>query len=190
MVKQKGVKAPQSYDDTTYPMKAYEYCLLGATNKELAELFKVTHQSIEYWIRHKDKFRHAVEAGRTEANAKVAQSLFRRAVGYSHPDEQIISNRVKHYGEDGAIIKEETEALRVPITKHYPPDTKAAQFWLQNRTRHTDQPWVHAMSHEITGKGGGPVEISNVDIDVKDLTIEELKLLETIGLKGKDEKNA
>ena len=60
-----------------------------------------------------------IRQGKLEADSNVAQSLYHRATGYSHPDEKIM----QHKGE----------VVRVPTTKHYPPDTQAMGLWLKNR---------------------------------------------------------
>lgn len=102
-----------------YAELAHNYCLLGATNPRLAELFGVSVTTIEAWLRtHKD-FSSAVMEGRDAADANVARSLYHRALGYTHPEEKIFNNA--------------GEVIRVETVKHYPPDTNAANLWLMNR---------------------------------------------------------
>ena len=43
----------------------------------------------------------------------------------------------------------------VPTTKHYPPDTTAAIFWLKNRQK---SKWRDKQDHEISGPDGKPIE--------------------------------
>jgi hypothetical protein len=102
-----------------YNKQAYELCLLGYTNEKLAAFFDVPLPTFENWVKKYKRLRSALESGREPADAKVAASLFERANGYSHPDEQIFN----HQGSP----------LVVPTTKHYPPDTAAAMIWLRNR---------------------------------------------------------
>ena len=45
--------------------------------------------------------------------------MYQRACGYTHPEEQLFQFR--------------GEVIRAKTTKHYPPDTEAAKFWLRNR---------------------------------------------------------
>lgn len=101
--------------------QAEKLCKLGATNAELADFFEVSERSIERWGCEKEEFRRALRAGKEPADDRVEMALYHRAVGYSHPDTDI---RVI----EGQIVKTE-------ITKHYPPDTKAALAWLYNRRK-------------------------------------------------------
>jgi hypothetical protein len=58
-------------------------------------------------------------SGKGRADAVVADRLFARATGYSHPDVH--------------IAQYEGRVIVTPIIKHYPPDTPAASLWLRNR---------------------------------------------------------
>lgn len=78
------------------------------------------------------------------ADAEIASSLYHKAKGYSHPDVHI-----SNYQGDITITE---------ITKHYPPDTTAAKYWLTNR-----QPDLWREGIELTGKGGGPIETKSTD---------------------------
>lgn len=85
--------------------QAHSLALLGATDADLADFFDVTPQTINNWKKDFQEFFDALKAGKSLADAKVAKSLFQRAVGYDIGD------------------------------KHYPSDTTAAIFWLKNRRR-------------------------------------------------------
>jgi len=106
-----------------YPEKAYKLCLLGATDKQLADFFEVSEQTINAWKKAHPAFFESLKRGKDEADANVANSLYRRALGYSHDAVKIVAN---------ANTKEEHI---VPYTEHYPPDTTACIFWLKNRQK-------------------------------------------------------
>src|SRR5216684_265993 len=82
------------------------------------------------------EFRESITRGKIEADAHVAEALYRRACGYSHP-------AVKIFLPPGA-----SEPIYAPYTKHYPPDTKAALAWLSRR-----QPglWRERQKVNVTG---------------------------------------
>jgi len=102
-----------------YSEQTYKLCLLGATDVELADFFNVAESTIHLWkIEHPD-FSESIKRGKVQADATVAESLYKRANGYEHPEVDI-----KMY--EGQIIMTD-------ITKHYPPDTAACFIWLKNR---------------------------------------------------------
>ncbi|GEP60637.1 hypothetical protein RSO01_78030 [Reyranella soli] len=100
---------------------AREHCLLGATNDELAEVFEVSPRTIDNWIAHHPDFAAAVRGGRRRADAKVAASLYARAVGFRHKVERTF------------LCRGEPKSFSVTVA--YPPDTQACIFWLRNRRR-------------------------------------------------------
>lgn len=112
---------------------ARNYCLLGATDEDLAKFFDVSTSTISNWKVAHPEFKQALIEGRDYADANVASRLYNRAMGYTHPDTHISSYQ--------GIVTE------TPITKHYPPDTVAAIFWLKNRQRHK---WRDKIETEIT----------------------------------------
>jgi hypothetical protein len=117
---------------------AYKFCMLGADNKRLGELFGVDMERIEHWIATKRDFREAVQMGREIADAEIAHALYHRAKGYSHKAEKIFYD-----GKAGDVVRAE-------YTEHYPPDTQAASFWLRNR-----HPEKWREKTEVAHDGGG-----------------------------------
>jgi hypothetical protein len=61
----------------------------------------------------------SLKRGKDEVDALVEQSLFRRAMGYTHP-------ATKFFQAGGMILKEH-------YVEHYPPDATSMIFWLKNR---------------------------------------------------------
>jgi hypothetical protein len=102
-----------------YVAQAAKLCALGATDAQLADFFEVSVSTIALWkVQHKE-FSDAIKVPKAEADERVEQSLYRRAMGYEHDEVDI---RVV----GGEIVQ-------TPIRKFYPPDTAAAIFWLKNR---------------------------------------------------------
>ena len=99
--------------------EAFRRCLCGATDEQLADCFKINRSTLHRWKIQHTEFRDTIKRGKAHADGKVANALFLRALGYSHPEDRIFIN-------DG-------KPLIVPTTKHYPPDTAAAYIWLKNR---------------------------------------------------------
>lgn len=102
-----------------YAEQAFRLCLLGATDDDLAKFFHVSVTTIDNWkVAHSD-FLVSLKSGKEDADALVAKSLFKRAIGHTVPETKVFNNQ-------GEILTHEVE-------KHIPADTTAAIFWLKNR---------------------------------------------------------
>lgn len=128
-----------------YAEQAYKLCLLGHTDKELADFFEVAESTIYEWKKVHPEFSESITNGKEVADAEIAVSLYQRAKGYSHPEDK--------------IFQYEGDPVVVPTIKHYPPDTAAAFIWLKNRQKGK---WRDTQQHELTGAGGGPIETKSV----------------------------
>lgn len=131
---------PSKYDPAKTPEQAYKLCLLGATDKEVADFFGVSEQTLNNWKAQHPEFLEALNRGKIDADARVAQSLYHRALGYEHPDTDI---RVVN-----------GEVVMTPTVKRYPPDTVAAIFWLKNRQRGK---WRDKVEHDHGVQPGNPL---------------------------------
>lgn len=125
-----------------YAEQARKLCLLGYTDDQLADFFEVAVSTISKWKVDHPEFSEAIKKGKDISDAEVTDSLYQRAMGYAAPDTDI---RVI----DNQIVKTQ-------ITKHYPPDTAAAIFWLKNRQK---KMWRDKIDHGIEGADGGPVQV-------------------------------
>lgn len=124
-----------------YCRMAYRSALLGATDEDLADLFDVSERTITTWKQEHIEFSSALKKGKELADGKVVESLYKRATGYSHPDVDI-----KMF--DGKVIT-------TKLTKHYPPDTTAAIFWLKNRQK---KAWRDKQEIGLTDNEGKDVQ--------------------------------
>jgi len=155
---------------------------LGARISDLAVMFNVCEGTIDYWIRHREDFESAVKQGRTECMLQVAQGLFKKATGFTHPDTHILTNRVKVFDEHGNVAEEHTEALMIPIVKYYPPDTPAAIKYLSILGRELGWSEVHNVSMDVNHSGD--INIHKVEeLSMEDLSEEVKALLFDINLK-------
>jgi len=148
---------PTEYDPKKTAKQAKKACLMGATDKDLADFFEVSETTINNWKNQHPEFLESIKRGKEVADANVAKSLYDRAMGYEHPEVHVSNYQ-------GAITL-------TPLVKRYPPDTTAGIFWMKNR-----QPdkWSDRRQTEITGKGGGPVQILPFEfVDAEPETSEE-----------------
>ena len=113
-----GAGRPSLYKPE-FAEQAYELCLAGATNQELADGFDVGHSTIDNWLRKHPEFAQAVRNGRDLADGQVARGLYTRALGYDYETTRVVLHR--------------GEPVSVRQTVHRPPDVRACIFWLRNR---------------------------------------------------------
>ena len=90
------------------------------TDSEIAAFFGITETTINNWKNEFPAFLASLNAGKTIADAEVADSLYRRAMG----EVVFTERRVK--GENG-----EYEVIR--LMQSVPSDPGAAKLWLTNR---------------------------------------------------------
>ncbi len=130
----RAVGRPTSYRNE-YAEQAYKLCLLGATDARMADFFGVVESTLNLWKVEIPEFSESITRGKDAADAVIAESLFHRAKGYSHPEVHVSNFQ--------------GNVTLTPLTKHYPPDTPAASLWLRNR-----QPklWRDKMETELSGQ--------------------------------------
>lgn len=110
--------------DPEHIRQARELAKLGATDQQMANFFQVNRDTFHEWRKRHPELAAAVTEGKADADDRVTQSLFARAVGYTHDEEDIRTVSV-----GGGM----SEIRKTPTTRHYPPDVVACIFWLKNR---------------------------------------------------------
>lgn len=130
--------------------QAQKLCMLGATDREIADFFDVSTVTIWRWAHRFDNFCNALRAGKEACDDRVERSLYNRAIGYSFDAVKIF------------MPKDATGPVYAPYVEHVSPDVSAASLWLRNRRGDT---WRDKQSHEHTGKDGAPlIPVINVSI--------------------------
>lgn len=119
----------------------YKLCLLGATDKEMADIIGVTESTFNLWKGKHKEFSESLTRGKVVADAEIAKSLYHRAKGYEHKETITATYQ-------GQI----TDTM--DVIKHYPPDTPAATLWLKNR-----QPDKWRDKVEIDQNATGSIEV-------------------------------
>lgn len=115
--------------------RATDYCLLGATNEDLAEFFGVDVSSVQRWLVEIPSFAKAVSKGREVANVRVVKALHAAATGYKHQETKlnVVKGRLK----------------TTVVTKHYAPNVNAAALILMNRD---SKRWKDTKTVEHSGR--------------------------------------
>lgn len=117
-----------------YNEQVEKLCRLGATDKEIADFFDVSEQTLNTWKNKHPEFLESIKKGKVHADAMVADRLYQRALGYEHQDVDL------------KIYK--GEIIETKLTKYYPPDPTAAIFWLKNR-RPKEWRDKHEVEHKL-----------------------------------------
>ena len=115
-----------------YDEQAEKLCKLGAIDVELADFFNVSEQTINTWKKKHPTFLESIKRGKEIADMEVANSLYKKATGYTTDD-------VKIFQYEGMPVK-------VPYIKEYQPDTTSIIFWLKNRR---PDKWRDKTEHDV-----------------------------------------
>lgn len=106
---------------TEFNDQARKLCLLGATDEELADFFSVCVATINNWKAAFPAFLASINDGKVSADANVADSLYRRAVG-----ENIIVEKA---------IKDGDKYVTMKLSQFVPGEVQAQRLWLLNRRK-------------------------------------------------------
>jgi hypothetical protein len=87
----------------------------------MADALNINVNTLSNWMDKHSEFSRAIESGKVQADAEVAERLYSRATGHNH-------GAVKIFMPAGAQAP-----VYAPYTEHYPPDTNAALAWLARR---------------------------------------------------------
>lgn len=148
MAKNKGGRPTQYSEEKRDTV--YKLCLLGATDKQIADILGIAESTLNNWKNKYPEFMESITRGKMIADAEVAHSLRHRAIGYSHKAVKIFNN-----GAD-------KQPSIIEYTEHYPPDTQAAAIWLYNR--HPDK-WKRSPSPDDDDDEVVPVKINISVVD-------------------------
>lgn len=138
---------PSKYKEE-YAEQAYNYCLLGAIDEQLASFFDVSVTTINTWKETYPDFLASIKKGKEQADLEVTQSLKKRASGMKLKKQVV---------KEGGIVEIEDEI---------PPDTTAMIFWLKNR-----QPKIWRDKQET--EHSGRIEITSLGSLIDELSEDE-----------------
>jgi len=155
-----------------YSGQAYKLCLLGATDKDLAEFFEVEERTINNWKKDYEEFFHSIRNGKKIADMEVATSLYQTTQDRTVIEQQAIKCKEVSYNRAGKRVEKETVKI-VEVEKTIPADFRSQSFWLKNRKSDT---WRDKTEVENTNK---------ISFDTTNLTEEEKEQLFEISLKLK-----
>lgn len=112
---------PTKYRGNATDTYTRKLALLGLTNEEIAAQLDINTETLYAWVKQYPTFSNALHAGKVEADAEIASSLYEKAAGLA---QTIELNEVLDSNGEVRLLKK--------VRKHA-PDTAAAFIWLKNR---------------------------------------------------------
>jgi len=116
---------PKEYIQDLHDSWAWSLAMEGLTDKEIAEKLGIAKSTLNNWKNEHPTFLDSLKAGKEPIDAKVQNSLYQRAIGYSYKEKKVVVELDSNGNQKPARI-ETTEKI-------VPPDTTAQIFWLKNR---------------------------------------------------------
>jgi hypothetical protein len=93
-----------------YCRQAYRLALLGLTDKQMADVFGVTEPILSSRKHEHADFRQTLLDGKVIADSEVAESLYKRSLGWSHESSKVVRPAAK-------------TPVVVRYIERFPPDT-------------------------------------------------------------------
>lgn len=104
-----------------YAEQARKLALLGQTDAQMAGFFGIGEATLNRWKIEQEGFRESIHAGKEWADANIADSLYKSALGGSTVTE----------------VREEPDSegniIRKRLIRELPADVRAQRYWLGNR---------------------------------------------------------
>lgn len=153
--------APSKYKQE-YCEQVFKLCLLGATDKEIADFFNVKESTINNWKVYHPEFLESIKKGKLNADAEVANSLYKRALGFEYDEITYEKINIDVDGIEEATDEDiKTEAYKKKIvSKMIVPDVAAQNIWLKNRrgkVAKQAQRWADKVETGLTDNEGNDV---------------------------------
>lgn len=125
------VGRPTKYDPI-FNEQVFKLCLLGATDKEIADFLNIRESTLNNWKIEFPEFMESIKKGKGKADSQVAEKLFKRAIGFKFDEVTFERFEKTEIDEFGNVTKEPGTKVKT-VRKLVVPDTTAQIFWLKNR---------------------------------------------------------
>lgn len=143
--------------DDKYLQQATQLTFLGLTEQQIADIWGVALVTLHKWKNNHPGFYEALQNGRMQALGKVAESLYKAAIGYEY--------------DDVAVTSYQGEVTVTPIKKYKGPNPWAAAKILALK----DPSW-----REVQRSESIHTNINIAKLDLSSMNPEQLALLESI----------
>lgn len=125
------------YDAARTPSILFCLAAAGKTNHDMANLLKISDQTLSEWTSKYPAIAEALKDGRSGVDKEVENALLKSALGYDASTETVRGRMV-----NGKLVPKDAEKKKHMV----PPNVTAQIFWLKNRMR---QKWADVHNHVI-----------------------------------------
>ena len=141
------------------PRMVFQMALLGLNDQQMSDVIGVSRTNFSEWKKKYPDLLDALVNGKSIADAKVAEALYKCAIGYEYEEEAVFK------GKNGSpeVVK---------VNKYKGPDAWAATKWLTTRQREL---WKDTPKDDVK-------IVNFTNINLSGLSTDELMLAEKIGL--------
>jgi hypothetical protein len=143
--------------------KVYMLSLLGATENDLAIGLDVSLPTIKKWKQNHKEFKRAIDDGTLGLLSETAKALARRALGFEYDEEVVTFDRSSH------------SWVHTTKKTFIPPDPWSAARLLELKGRNFG--WSVTQNIQLNQTN------TNININLSELSTEQLAVLEHISLK-------
>ncbi len=144
---------------------AFNFALLGATDKELAAALEVNVDTINEWKKAHPEFSVSINDGKAKADARVASALYKIATGYIARETTFEKvgpgDDTIEVGEEGMETIEQDLYKKKVVVKDIAPNVAAINIWLKNRRGKVD-PDAQRWADKVETEHSGSVEITQI----------------------------
>src|SRR5690606_18713981 len=106
---------------TEYAVQVRKLALLGLTDAGIGDFFQVSEQTVNNWKHAHPEFLESIRSGKQVADAEVAASLYRAAIGGG-----TVTELKEEVDSEGNITTKKA-------VKELPANVTAQRYWLGNR---------------------------------------------------------
>jgi hypothetical protein len=113
------------------------WTIQGLSEKEISAMLGLAYSTFREYKKAYSALSETLAIGkikRQEANSKVEQALYMKAIGYNYTEEKEIKLKETYYDDEGRACSNERVEV-VKLKKHSPADVAAQKFWLTNRNK-------------------------------------------------------
>lgn len=154
--------AKSKYLDKVEPHLAEieDWARKGLSDKQIAANLEISVTSLDNYQKQHPELADCLSRGKSQPNAEVENSLYKRATGYNVTLEKDFKLRRIEYDANGRKVKEYDELVTGKEEHHIPADVNAQKFYLVNRV--PDRWETTPEPREGETEGGGVIILPEV----------------------------